>query len=149
MWSFKRLGRKPIVNDAISRTARLTLYDQYGAMAYGVITQIIPQPDIAQTVLIDLFASTQLNSLHESPANKACTIVRLARLKALEVKPAESLFLADSESQSGSTDNVPKLIFNLLFTKGFKPEVLAEQLGMTYWDVLKAMRDYVKLMRTR
>ena len=149
MWSLKRFGSKSEANDGISRTARLTLYDQYGAMAYGVITQIIPQPDVAQTVLIDLFTSTQLNALYESPTNTACTIVRLARMKALEVKPAEPLVSTDSESQFSSNDNLPKLIFDLLFTRGFKPEILAQRLEMTYWDVLKAMREHVKVMRTR
>ena len=149
MWLLNRFNRKPIANDSVSHTDQLTLYDQYGAMAYGVIIQIVPQPDIAQTVLIDLFASTQVKLVHESPANTACAIVRMARTKALEAKSAESSISIGSEYQFGSTDNLPKLIFDLSFIKGIKPEALAERLEMTYWDVLKALREHVKLMRTR
>lgn len=138
-----------MTSDYALRSARLMLYDQYGAMAYGVISQIITQPDAAQNVLIDLFASTQMDSLHESPTNTACAIVRLARMKALEAKPAETLVSAGPGARLSSTDNLPKLIFDLLFTRGFKPEVLAERLGITYWDVLKAMREHVRSMRTR
>lgn len=149
MWLLKRFNRKSIANDPVSHTDQLALYDQYGAMAYGVIIQIVSQPDIAQTVLIDLFASTQVKLVRESPANTACAIVRMARTKALEAKPAESLVSIGSESQSGYTDNLPKLIFDLSFIRGINPEALAERLEMTYWDVLKALREHVKLMRTR
>lgn len=127
------------------------LYDQYGAMAYGVITQIVAQPDIAQRVLIELFASAQMNLLPELPGNTACAVVRLARQKALEARPVEPLVATgrESEFQPDLNDNLPKFIFNLLFTKDFKPGTIAERLGMTHWDVLKAMREHVRSMRTR
>ncbi len=125
------------------------LYDQYGAMAYGVITQIIPEPDIAQTLLINLFASSQVLSLPDSPAQTACAIVRMARLKALEAMSAESMVPASFGPQPGPNDNLPKLVFDLSFTKGFKLEAIAERLGMTCLDVQKAMREHIKSMRTR
>lgn len=148
MKSLEQFGGRSKIHKAVSHRARLTLYDQYGAMAYGVITQIIPQPDIAQRVLIDLFASTQMNSIRESPGNMACAIVRLARTKALEAKPMDPTSLIGSEFQSGLNDNLPKFIFNLLFIKGFKLDTVAERLKMTHWDVLKAMREHVHSMRT-
>ncbi|GAB3640455.1 hypothetical protein [Spirosoma arcticum] len=148
MWFLKRFNRKSIANEPVSYTDQLTLYDQYGAMAYGIIIQIVPQPAIAQTVLIDLFTSTQVKLVRESPTNTACAIVRMARMKALEAKSAQSSVSISAEPQSGSTDNLPKLIFDLSFIRGINPEALAERLEMTYWDVLKALREHVKFMRT-
>jgi len=114
-------------------------------MAYGVITRIVPRPDVAQAVLIDLFASAQ--PLPDSPLQAVCAIVRMARLKALEAKRAEPVASLVSESHSSPNDNVPELVFNLSFTKGLPLETVAEQLEMTYLDVLKALRTYVKSVR--
>lgn len=151
MESLRQVGERSEVGKGASHTARLTLYDQYSAMAYGVITQIVAQPDIAQRVLIDLFASDQMNSLPEWPGSTACAVVRLARQKALEAKLMEPLIAIGSESEFNYdlTDNLPKFIFNLLFTKGFKPDTVAERLKMTQGDVMKAMREHVRSMRTR
>ncbi|RYZ47812.1 MAG: hypothetical protein EOP49_20260, partial [Sphingobacteriales bacterium] len=95
MWGSKRFIDKPVENRAVSRTEQLTLYDRYGAMAYGVIMQIIPQPDLAQNVLIDLFASPEIASLPDSPSQAACAIVRMARTKALSAKSVELPVLAE------------------------------------------------------
>ena len=149
MWALDRFVRKSVVRDTTSYTSRLTLYDQYGAMAYGVITQIVSEPELAQAVLIDLFASPQITSLHKTQPHTACAIVRLARMKALEAKLGESIVSAGLETQSGPDDNLPKLVFDLSFNKGFRLETIAERLEITYLDVLKAMRAYVESIRTR
>ena len=149
MRALSQFSGKSVARDPVSYTARLTLYDQYGAMAYGVITQIIPEPDIAQTVLIDLFASLQVTSLPDSPTRIAGAIVRLARTKALEAKPVELPVSTGFNFSSIPTDNLPKLVFDLTFNRGFKLETVADQLEMTYLDVLKALRNYVDSIRTR
>lgn len=149
MWALERFIGKSVVRDAVSHTSRLTLYDQYGAMAYGVIRQIVSEPELAQALLIDLFASPQIASLHDTQPHTACAIVRMARMKALEARSGESMASAGLETQSGPDDNLPKLIFELSFNKGFRLEAIAERLEMTYLDVLKAMRVYVESIRTR
>ena len=148
MRPLKRVSGGAVVQQTVSQATRLALYDQYGAMAYGVITQIISQPDVAQAVLIDLFASTQMDLIRESPGNTACAIIRLARSKALEAQSMNSVESVEPEYGRKSNDNLPKFIFNLLFTQGFKPEAVAKRLDMTYWDVVAAMREHVRSMRT-
>lgn len=148
MWGSKRIVDKLAEKKAVSRTEQLTLYDRYGAMAYGVITQIIPQTDIAQNVLIDLFASLDIVSLPDSPSQTACAIVRLARAKALRAKPVDPPALVGLKPNAGPNVNLPELVFNLSFNKGFKLDVIAERLELTYFDVLKAIREHVKSIRT-
>ncbi|MBC3784926.1 hypothetical protein [Spirosoma utsteinense] len=148
MWGSRRFVDKPVEDKAVSRTEQLTLYDRYGAMAYGVIMQIIPQPDLAQNVLIDLFASPEIASLPGSPSQAACAIVRMARTKALSAKPVEQPALAEFEANPNVAANLPELVFDLSFNKGFKLDVIAERLELTYFDVLKAIREHVKSIRT-
>jgi hypothetical protein len=148
MWGSKRIVDKPAERSAVSRTEQLTLYDRYGAMAYGVITQIIPQPDTAQNVLIDLFASAEIRSLPDSPSQTACAIVRMARARALHAKPAEPHALPGLKLTSDPNVNLPELVFDLSFKKGFRLDAIAERLELTYFDVLKAIREHVKSIRT-
>jgi hypothetical protein len=99
-------------------------------------------------VLIDLFSSAQLTPLPESSPKVACAIVRLARMKALESISGESdASLADMETRDRLNDNLPKLVFDLSFNKGIKLDAIAERLEMTYFDVLKTIREYVKSIR--
>lgn len=148
MWGSKRIIDKPAEKNAVSRTEQLTLYDRYGAMAYGVITQIIPQTDIAQNVLIDLFASPDIGSLPDSPSQTACAIVRMARARALRAKPVDPPALMGLKPDPDPNVNLPELVFNLSFKKGFKLDAIAERLELTYFDVLKAIREHVKSIRT-
>lgn len=147
MWGSRRFVDKPVESRAVSRTEKLTLYDRYGAMAYGVIMQIIPQPDLAQKVLIDLFASPEIVSLPDSPSQAACAIVRMARTKALSAKSVEIPALAEFKLTPNIDANLPELVFDLSFNKGFKLDAIAERLELTYFDVLKAIREYVKSIR--
>lgn len=148
MWGSKRFVDKPAEKKTVSCTEQLTLYDRYGAMAYGVITQIISQPDIAQNVLIDLFASPEIRSLPDFPSQTACAIVRMARAKALRAKPVEPPALVGSKLNPGTNVNLPELVFDLSFNKGFRLDAIAERLELTYFDVLKAIREHVKSIRT-
>ena len=149
MWALERFVGKSVASNATPHTSRLTLYDQYGAMSYGVIMQIVSEPELAQAVLIDLFVSPQITSLHNAQPHTACAIVRMARMKALEAKSGESIVSAGLETQSGPNENLPKLVFDLSFNKGFRLETIAERLEITYLDVLKAMRAYIESIRTR
>lgn len=151
MRATKQVVGKPQVRDTIMRADRMRLYDQYGAMAYGIIRQIVTDAEKAQHVLIDLFSSAQLASLPEPSPKVACAIVRLARMKALESISRQDQQrgpLTSSDDRAPLNDNLPKLVFDLSFNKGIKLEVIAERLEMTYFDVLKTIREYVKSIRT-
>lgn len=149
MRALKQVVGKPQVSNTITPADRMRLYDQYGAMAYGIIRQIVTDAEKAQQVLVDLFSSTQLGSLPESSPKVACVIVRLARMKALESISGESpISLVGIESRDPLNDNLPKLVFDLSFNKGIKLDAIAERLEMTYFDVLKTIREYVKSIRT-
>lgn len=148
MRALKQVVDKPQVSDTIMRADRMQLYDQYGAMAYGIIRQIITDTDKAQHVLVEIFSSPQLGSFPESSPRVACAIVRLARMKALESISGEGdASLADMETRDRLNDNLPKLVFDLSFNKGIKLDAIAERLEMTYFDVLKTIREYVKSIR--
>ena len=120
---------------------RIALYDRYCSLAYGVIVQIIPQPELAQRVLVDLFASVDQQSISSS-TNVGCTLIRLARQKALDAKQETS----SKELTTG--DKSPKHVFNLSFYQGHKPELIAEKLQIPYSSVLTTIRDYFSILRT-
>ncbi|MFY7828690.1 MAG: hypothetical protein ACOVQ4_16295 [Flectobacillus sp.] len=137
------LGKKPTVYSDY-----LSLYDQYGALAYGVILQIIPNEQLAQEVLVSLFSSASLQGCNENVVNKTICIIRNARAKAVEYKSkyASSTSPPINEGQV-SEDTLPKLVFELSFKQGLKPEVIAEKLNITRERVLKAFNEYFKLFR--
>lgn len=142
MAELKKISQQEISQHAVAHTDRIAMYDQYGPMAYGIILQIIPKQELAQKVLIDLFASTQLQTWMGPSSHLACTIIRLARAKALEVQAASY-----SSSISSSSSISAKRIFDLSFFQGQKPESIAERLKMPYSDVLKAIREYFQYLR--
>ncbi len=139
----------PIVSQADvfvdeSARKRLALYDWYGALAYGVILPIVPQPERAQALLLELFGLPNLPlSLDRSPA-QAAAIVRLARQKALEAALAAAAGQAPAELPTPTNDTLPKLVFELTFRHGATPAVVAKRLQIKYDDVLKAIRDYIR-----
>ena len=148
MRASKQAVDKPQPGSAITPTDRMRLYEQYGAMSYGIILQIVSDSDKAQRILIDLFSSAPLATLPESSPKRACAIIRLARMKALEAVSRDNLRLTAFEDRDRLNDNVPKLVFDLSFNKGIKLDAIAERLEMTYFDVLKGIREYVKSIRT-
>lgn len=146
MWVLRKISGESTNPDYRDR---LTLYDRYGAMAYGVITQIVPQPAIAQTVLVELFASSQVAFLPTvTPTQTACAIVRLARLKAIEARQ-EVPVLSGFDTNADRNDNLPELVFDLSFNQGYRLEFVAQRLEMKYLDVLQAMRQYVRSLCIR
>lgn len=124
--------------NTVSNDNRLMLYEQYGAVAYGVILQIIPQPQQAQEVLIDLFASPELPAKLSTSANTTCLIVRLARLKALHYRQKQQLPMPASPAPAKQSE----LIFNLLFYQNQTPDAVAEQLQIQRSAVFGAVREF-------
>lgn len=121
---------------------RIELYERYGSMAYGVILRIIPQPEQAQTILVDLFATLPTECRADRYERMSVMIIRLARNKALATRPG----LPDrSVSSFQPTErNLPKVVFNLAFWHGCRADEIAERLNMATGDVLRAIRNYVK-----
>ncbi|MBO0952451.1 hypothetical protein [Fibrella forsythiae] len=129
---------KSVTLNPVSNDSRLLLYEQYGAVAYGVILQIIPQPQQAQEVLVELFASPELQAKLSASANTTCLIVRLARLKALHHRQQQQLpvsVLPEPAKQS-------ELIFNLLFYQNQTPDAVADRLQIQRSAVFGAVREF-------
>jgi len=125
----------------------LLLYDQYGAMAYGVILQIIPQEQLAQEVLIELFNSLPLLNCPEGISDAIC-IIRNARTKALEFKNRlNASLLSNEDTNSSGSDSLPNMIFNLAFKQGLSLEIIAVKLGLSKEATMKAISNHVKSFR--
>lgn len=125
----------------------LSLYDQYGAMAYGVILQIVPQEELAQEVLVELFNSLTFPNCGDGVSNAIC-ILRNARTKAIEFSNRfKSLLPANEPESIVDKDALPKLIFDLAFKQGIPLDVVAEKLAITKDDAMKAIGQHVKSFR--
>jgi hypothetical protein len=143
----KQVERKITSQEVIRHKDQLTLYDRYGSMAYGIILRIIPDPESAQAVLIDLFSSPELKACAEVPAHTAGEIIRLARIKALAAKPDSTTFVP-TRPDSDTNDNLEKLVFDLSFCQGYSPETIAEKLQLSRTNVLKSIYTYFKNLRS-
>ncbi|AKD54114.1 hypothetical protein [Spirosoma radiotolerans] len=149
----KQAEKRQTSQEVIRHADQLTLYDRYGSMAYGVILRIIPEPERAQAVLIDLFSSPQLLACAEIPTHTAGEIIRLARAKALAAKcvaPVSSLTLSDSDVNGhfDTNDNVENIVFDLSFCQGYSLEAIAEKLQLSRTNVLKSIYTYFKHLRS-
>ncbi|GGD44319.1 hypothetical protein GCM10011514_05330 [Emticicia aquatilis] len=123
------------------------MYDKYGAMAYGVILQIIPQEELAQEVLVELFNTSSLINCTEGLSDAIC-IIRNARTKALEFKSRLNALLPNSEDTNHSdSDSLPNLIFNLAFKQGLSLDIIAVKLGLSKEAAMKAISNHVKSFR--
>ncbi len=147
MGIMKQVYRQPTSQEIIRQADHLSLYDRYGSMAYGIILQIIPEPELAQTVLVDLFTSPQIKSCAEMSSHATSEIIRLARSKAIAARLAP---VAASQSISTSTtnDNTEKLVFDLSFCQGYTLEAIAEKLQLSHTNVLKFIYTYFKHLRS-
>ncbi|RAK03149.1 hypothetical protein LX87_01271 [Larkinella arboricola] len=129
-------------------TDQRALFDRFGAMAYGVILQILPQTHLAQEALLDVFTSLSLSSFSTSSTSPALAIIRLARLKALERKARTSEPDAASAEPSSSAGRFsPEFIFDLSFRQGYSFDAISEQLDISKPEILKAVRNYIHLFR--
>lgn len=133
-------GHQSVAKHSGSMTS-LEVYDKYGSMAYGIILQIIPQPNLAQEVLVNVFSSPLLQSCNSYPFSFAACVIKLARSKAVEAK--RKLMSIGSFSADGM-EKTPELIFDLAFRQGFSPDEVAEKLNITKSEVLKAFHEFFK-----
>lgn len=133
---------------ATSSADRLTLYDQYGSLAYGIILQIVPQPHLAQEVLVEVFAAPELLSNLSQLSSTALSIARLARAKALAVKTRLAM-PTFSERSMTTTDpaELSKLVYELSFCQGCTVDQIADRLQLSKADVLMAIQAYFKKIR--
>ncbi|OIN56846.1 hypothetical protein [Arsenicibacter rosenii] len=126
----------------------LALYNRFGAMAYGMILQIVPQETVAQQVLVDVFSSPELKHCYAQTGSGLACVIKVTRQKALMAKKVQEETLAEAVETSMDTDTVtPELLFNLSYKQGLSPDTIAQQYGLTKADVLKAIREYVKSFR--
>ena len=126
----------------------LEVYDKFGAMAYGIILQIVPQPHLAQEILVNVFASPQLQACNSYPFTFAVCVIKLARAKAVEAKKKLVAIGTDgAEHAPENHDRSPQRIFDLAFRHGFTPDEVAQKLQISKSEVLKAFHDFFKSYR--
>lgn len=120
----------------------MELYERYGSMAYGIILRIVPQPELAQAVLVELFATLSVELELNKTEHVSALIIRTARRKAL----ASRLGSAERSLTSfqPTERNLPKVVFNLAFWHGCHVTEIADRLNIATTDVLRAIRAYVK-----
>jgi hypothetical protein len=136
------------INKPAGNLTSLEIYDTYAAMAYGIILQIIPQPHLAQEVLISVFSSPLLQSCNSYPFTFAVCIIKLARAKAVEAKRKLSAAASPTlDISNESADKSPQRIFDLAFCQGFSPEEVAEKLNIPKSEVLRSIHAFFKLNR--
>jgi DNA-directed RNA polymerase specialized sigma24 family protein len=124
----------------------LEVYDRYGAMAYGIILQILPQVHLAQEVLVSVFASPQLQACNSYPFSFVACVIKLARAKAVEAK-RKLVAIAPAADQTTIPDISPEQIFELSFCQGFTPEEVAGKLNISKSEVLRSFHEYFKSYR--
>ncbi|GAB4050829.1 hypothetical protein [Spirosoma litoris] len=147
MGVLKHIDSSQETQESARGTSNLSLYDRYGSLAYGIILKIIPEPELAQKVLIDLFASLHIKSYTENGHRISIEIIRLARIKALEASPPRSNkfpFVQDTMVN----DDLEKLVFDLSFYKGYSTEEIANKLQLSQTNVLSMVYAYFKQQRS-
>ncbi|MEZ0608968.1 hypothetical protein ACAW74_10660 [Fibrella sp. WM1] len=134
-----RSAGKPAVFETTSTGVnRLRLYERYGAVAHGVILKIVPHQQHAQEILVEVFVSPELQANLPFSASTTCTIIRLARKKALEYRQKQQ-FPAHKATESLQQH---EHIFNLLFYQNHSPESIAEGLQIQRPAVFSAIREF-------
>ena len=124
------------------------LYDRFGALAYGVILQILPQSLLAQEALLSVFSADQLPYFSNSSVNPAISVIRIARAKALELKEKTAeREAARAEPFSVNSSYSPEYIFDLSFRQGYSFEAISEQSGLSRPELVKAIRDFIHVFR--
>ena len=132
---------------SVTRSEQLELYDRYGSLAYGVILKILPQPHLAQEVLISLFATAQLQGCASYPFTFAGCVIKMARAKALEAKEKITSLASDFSNEITEEPVTPEYLFDLTFRQGLSPDVVAERLKMSRQEVLKGIHTFFKSIR--
>ncbi|MBD2757545.1 hypothetical protein [Spirosoma validum] len=148
MWALKQANKPSISQEALIFMDKIALYDRYGSIAYGIILHVIPEPELAQKVLVDLFMSPQIQACTEIPTTGE--IIRLARAKALASKTVSnnSSLASTALIATNDTTDLAKLVFNLSFCQGCSTDIIAEKLNLSPTNVLKAFYTYFKYLRS-
>ena len=147
MGALKQLHQSSTIENRTASADCLTLYDRYGGLAYGIILQILPEPEMAQRVLIDLFSSPQVKSYTEFSNRVSSGIIRLAREKALAARPA-TLTKPLTVSALTVNDTTDKSVFDLSFYKGHTIDEIADKLQLSRANVLTRISSYFKRHRS-
>lgn len=127
---------------------KLSLFEQFGAAAYGVILQIIPNEKQAQEVLVSLFSGSILEECKKCAASKIACIVRCARIVSLEFKKHPNTNpKVEDKNNSKSNTNLSNTIFNLSFKEGVPLETIAQKLSITKEASLKYIKEYFNYFR--
>ncbi|PWK26794.1 hypothetical protein LV89_02303 [Arcicella aurantiaca] len=123
----------------------MSLYDAYSSIAYGVILQILPQENLAQETLVNLFTTLSVQECKNCQFGSAIYIIRKARTKAIEIKNKNANNVYDSLIIDEKS--VSEMIFELSFRQGQTPEVIAQRLNIPKAQVLKEIYEYFKSFR--
>ncbi len=124
-------------------TEQLALYERYGALAYGVILQLIPETSAAQEVLVEVFTSAQVLACNDNEHDKTLCVVRTARAKAIAYKQRNM----PNQVIEIKGKSLPEQVFNLAFHQGLSPDAIAETLAIPREAVLKAINEHFKNFR--
>lgn len=147
MGALKPLHQPPAVEESTPGADCLTLYDRYGGLAYGLILQIIPEPEQAQRILIELFSSSQVKSYTEFSNRVCCSIIRLAREKALAARSA-TFTKPVAIPAMAVNDTTDKSVFDLSFYKGHTIDEIADKMQLSRASVLTKISAYFKHHRS-
>lgn len=145
MNGLKQIKDNTLFNAPPEHQEILSLYDSYSSIAYGVISQILPQENLAQETLISLFTSLSVSECRNSQFGTVIYIIRKARGKAIEVK---NKFLNNVHDELVVGEKaLSEMIFELSFRQGQSPEIVAQRLNIPKAQVLKAIYEYFKSIR--
>ena len=120
----------------------IEIYDQYSAVAYGIILKIIPQAHIAQEVLVEVFASPLLKACNSYPFSFAVCIIKLARSKAIDAKRKIDALIPKIDGEIVEILVTPEVIFDLAFCQGYSPDEVAVKLNIPKSEVLKSIHMF-------
>lgn len=139
---------KSVTSVPTGKLSAVEIYDKFGAMAYGIVLQIIPQPQLAQEILADVFSSPLLLTCNSYPFSYAACVIKLARAKAVEAK-RRMMTLSSQDSTSTDIDEVTSQhVFELAFCNGYSPDEVADKLSISKLEVLKALHNFFKTQRS-
>ncbi len=126
----------------------LALYNRFGAIAYGMILQIVPQEALAQQILVDVFSSAELRHCYTKTGSALACVIKITREKAFSAKQVlEKDVTKTSGNVSKAEALTPELLFNLSYKQGVSLDTISSQYNIAKPDILKAIREYVKSFR--
>ena len=139
---------KSVTSASTGKLSAVEIYDKFGAMAYGIVLQIIPQPQLAQEILADVFSSPLLLTCNSYPFSYAACVIKLARAKAVEAKRRAMMLSSQDSASADIEEATPQHIFELAFCNGYSPDEVADKLSISKLEVLKALHNFFKTQRS-